>query len=380
MKRGCSQCGECLDVCPVFQEYKREEYSPKGKRVLMEGLPEAGTGAKQVSPELSWEKVKKLSRLCAGCGRCKRACARGLSTADLLADLRAAHPHWTQAAWELWIRRLGPLWPAVGVLASLLPHRGMPEPLQAALAPARALLNTRPFAPWIRLLPGEPEQSPSLALFAGCTANRVRKEWRTQAEELLRRCGYSLLEQEGFTCCGGSLYHAGRHEAARALREQNIAHWRELGRPRLVLFCASCHHSLMACAGDIMNKEEAAHWKDCLVPLSSLLAGARSEVLPAMPDQCGYHQPCHWDGADRDEAFLQGLFPGLFRGSGLCCGMGGILKMNEPGLSMRMATRCLSGFPPQIRDIVTGCSGCVLQLAAAAPSGLTVSHWLDRIM
>ena len=44
MKRGCTQCGDCLDVCLIFALYRREEYSPKGKRLLMEPLDGWGAG------------------------------------------------------------------------------------------------------------------------------------------------------------------------------------------------------------------------------------------------------------------------------------------------------------------------------------------------
>ena len=131
--RGCTQCGECLNVCPVFRQHWREEFSPKGKRLLAEPV-HGGEGT------FTWEEVFALARLCAGCGRCKQACARKLSTADLLADVRAAHPHWTQHLWELWIKHMGPLWPTLGFLSTLAPQALTPKMLESSLATAKALM------------------------------------------------------------------------------------------------------------------------------------------------------------------------------------------------------------------------------------------------
>ena len=69
----------------------------------------------------------------------------------------------------------------------------------------------------------------------------------------------------------------------------------------------------------------------------------------------------------------------MAKGTQLCCGMGGILKMSNPDLSMQIADTCLSGFPKDIHTILTGCSGCVMQLTAAAPEDVEVLHWLDIV-
>ncbi|MDL2210430.1 (Fe-S)-binding protein [Desulfovibrio sp. OttesenSCG-928-O18] len=373
MKRGCTQCGECLNVCPVFRQHHKEEFSPKGKRMLMEPVAQGG-GA------FSWQDVFELARLCAGCGRCKQACARKLSTADLLAEVRAAHPHWTQHLWELWIRRMGPLWPTVGFLATLAPHGLTPKMLESSLQTAKALVGEKHIAPWATVSPDSaraaaPEQ---VVLFSGCTAKNVRPQWSQKATDLLRAFGHTVCDASGFTCCGGTMHHAGQFAAMNAMREANVKAWRALGKPRVAVFCASCHHSLAAYAEGFLAGDEADEWKKSLVPLTALLGGAVAEPTGDAPQKYGYHQPCHWE-KDSDMPFLASILPGLAKGTGLCCGMGGILKMTDPDLSAAMAATCLQGFPKSVDSILTGCSGCALQLAASAQGGVTVRHWLDVV-
>ncbi|MDR1777846.1 MAG: (Fe-S)-binding protein [Desulfovibrio sp.] len=375
MKRGCTQCGECLNVCPVYQQYKREQYSPKGKRILMEPIDNGD------SP-LPWERVKFLSRLCAGCGRCKDVCARKLSTADLLADVRSTHPHWTQYMWELWISHMGPFWPALGFFASLTPDAVTPGPLRSSLAMAKALPAPKEGKPWVVLKknPAVTVDPTPVVVFAGCTANNARPLWRAKTEKLLKAWGYTALDSSSFVCCGGTLHHAGQYKAMHAMQEKNTAVWKELGRPRIAAFCASCHHSLAEYAEKVLQGEDAALWKKSLTPLSTLLAGAQAEITPDKPAEYGYHHPCHWGAnGDRDQPFLADIVPGLKKGADVCCGMGGVLKMTDPDLSMRMADACLASFPSSARDILTGCSGCAMQLSAAAPKGTSVHHWLDVV-
>ena len=59
--------------------------------------------------------------------------------------------------------------------------------------------------------------------------------------------------------------------------------------------------------------------------------------------------------------------------------MGGILKMSNPDLSADMARKCMQGFAPEVRQVITGCSGCVMQLASVAEENRQVRHWLDVV-
>ena len=376
MKRGCTQCGECLNVCPVYALYKREEYAPKGKRLLLEQIdPEYGGSPDSPMP---WEDVRELTRLCAGCERCERACARKLSTCELLAEARARNPHWTQTLWEMWIRRAGPLWPMAGKIAMLAPDSVIPGVLRSSVETARALVDLPPCEQWMNISPGLKVNGIRVALFSGCTAKNARPRWVARAEQLLSGWGYELVDASGFGCCGGTLHHAGQFAAQAEVREQNLELWRNMGKPYVASFCASCKHSLEGYTG-ALPEDEGKEWKQKCVGLASLLTDPLVRATGNAPAAVGYHQPCHWGTADPDLPLLKAGLPGLKKGSGLCCGMGGILKMTNPDLSADMAQKCMEGFAPDIRHIITGCSGCVMQLASAAGKNREVRHWLDVV-
>ena len=102
------------------------------------------------------------------------------------------------------------------------------------------------------------------------------------------------------------------------------------------------------------------------------------QIIPTgkAPATVGYHQPCHWGTADPDLPLLSAGLPGLKKGTGLCCGMGGILKMSNPDLSADMARKCLDGFAPEIRHIVTGCSAGVTAFCWVAARRCAGGNWL----
>lgn len=375
----CTQCGACLNECPVFRLRKSEEFSPKAKHlVIRKGWEDDGAW--------DWERMMALAGQCVCCERCKLVCARRLSVPQALAQARARHPRWQQYFWRHWIQHGGMLWSVASRMAPLVPNRILPNKIGIMHAAALAMKAPQRPPAWLRLLPS-PEvcKGKNYVIFGGCTATRLRPAWVEKAEAVLHRLGGAVLAQPGFVCCGGTYEHAGMLNSALEAAAKNVALWKKAGMPQVVVFCASCLHSLRHYAEmpGLMNGEESRRWKESLTPLSSLLADARVEPAPQAPTACAYHSPCHWGSRDEDMLWLKKVLPGLHKGGTPCCGFGGVLKMLDPELSRSLAQACWQGMaektsPPPVA--LTGCSGCIMQLNAHAPGGSVVHHWLDVLL
>ncbi|MFV0421174.1 (Fe-S)-binding protein [Oleidesulfovibrio sp.] len=191
-----------------------------------------------------------------------------------------------------------------------------------------------------------------------------------------------------------------------------------------------------ATCGKNQQHPSAQEWTESIIPLSKLLAGCILQPTQNAPDGFRYHQPCHAPRSnDPDISLLkvavlntpETTLHGITTRQ--CCGMGGVMQLAAPSLcgtvndacwaalnclqpaeshsenstyssassSDNMAEIPTSGLPEsqperaqQERDVnnrqnhtpspvLTGCSGCTLQLAGTAPDGVRVHHWLDII-
>ncbi|WP_462326286.1 (Fe-S)-binding protein [Desulfobaculum sp.] len=377
----CIQCGRCLEACPLVAATGREELGPRGKMLLLDRLAEA--------PETLTEKdAARLAGMCLTCGRCARACPQDVDVPAAVARVRAAHPGFARWLWKAWVGSARLTWPAAGGLGALLGRGESPRQGQVGRAVDRlaAMGTTGAVTPWI-----VPETPPACApgdkavLFPGCLAASVRRSWTATAEKLLRFAGVDAAHMPRWDCCGATLGHAGLPDAMQAARRRNVSQWRKAGRPLVVTFCASCHAGLAAYAADASlfdSEDEARNFSGAVTPLSALLAGAVFRETDDAPRRVAYHRPCHAPQDDPDAALLGAVTDGRLHRPDRpqCCGMGGVLQLAAPDLSATVADACwqdLAGEAPA--TVLTGCSGCVTQLAASAPDGVDVIHWLDAV-
>ena len=396
----CVLCGCCLEGCPLFAVTKREELSPRAKALLAgpskfaaANLPEGG---------LPQADVAALTGLCLACGRCEKLCPQGVKVPALMTAMRAAHPDFRQWLWKQWITRLGPFWSLAARGAAALPEAFAPASLGLALKGLKGLRPGAGLAPWLTFTEFPVENfrqthgDRPVAVFDGCVGSGPRKVWADTARQLLAGLGARLTDVR-FSCCGSTLGTAGLPAEQHDARRSNVAAWREAGRPLLVTYCATCRKGLAeylgAGGGLFADQAEQEQWRAAVVPLSALLLGAQAKAdstESGAPAVVGYHRPCHADLGDGlgdpDHTLLAALLGPRLRvaAKGGCCGFGGILQLSAPQLSEAVGRACWAGLEAvggQVAPgyVLSGCSGCVMQLSATAPAGASTGHWLEIV-
>lgn len=390
-ERDCVLCGCCLEGCPLFAATNREELSPRAKALL------AGP-SKFSAATLDDKAVAELAGLCLACGKCEALCPQGVSVPRLLARLRAEHPDFRQWLWKQWVTRLQPHWALAARGAALVPAALAPASLGLALKGLRGLRPGAALRPWLGITAfpaqafGQKHGGRPVALFDGCVGSGPRAIWADTARHLLRGLGATPVEA-GFSCCGSTLGAAGLPEDQASARRANVEAWRRSGRPLVATYCATCRKGLEQCAGTGLFSDagEEALWAASVVPLSGLLLGATAKAGRGAPAVVGWHRPCHADAADADFLLLQSLLGARLRSPARanCCGFGGILQLGAPQLSAQVGTACWGGLDaalgfsaaPEVVPgyVLSGCSGCVMQLGATAPAGARAGHWLEII-
>lgn len=374
----CILCGRCLEVCPLFSATGREELSPRAKFHLAQYVSE--------NPgELDRMAASKLAELCLSCGRCEKACPQELCAPHLAAELRAAHPDMKAWMWKKWIERGRILWPAAAALSGLAPQRLRSGGFKPAFDKLAAIRSPGIPEPWIRVREWDRSaEGESAVLFPGCVAGNVRRAWTRKAAAILKNLGYTVERAPKWECCACTLGHAGLKDAQTAMQKANIEAWRKAGRPRIVTFCATCRcglrsYSAVPSLGWEIGEDKL--WLDALVPLAGLWGETRFEDLPDKgPERLFYHTPCHGAGGGQDRKFLERAAGERLKKSSTdkCCGMGGVMQLSQADLTERVAADCWNFFRASPGDmLVTSCSGCVTQLAATAPDGVSVGHWLE---
>jgi len=392
-----------MSVCPVYLTTFREDDVARGKLALLESV-EAGT----MNRSQRFEQI--LSR-CLLCGACAEVCSNQVQTNRIMQAGRhrlfeLEKKDQAESALLKAVRE-GRLSAKVllkgGALLQALACRKIPESSGLHLRFPLSYFTGRrtvppivwkPFLDAFRLEPSAETDGPRIGLFVGCGVNYLFPGVAWALVGILKRLGATLVVPESQVCCGLPAYVSGNTETAQKLAKKNIEAFESLGVDTILSVCASCGSQLKTLPSlfpdDSASRDAASAIAKKHTDAMTFLVdhvGIQEylkSLRPAEPEErttlrVAYHDPCHLrigQGITEAPRKLLEALPGVelleTPHAGQCCGHGGDFNLSHFSLSMDILNRRVADFDKVQPDkIVTGCTGCLLQLTeGVSRSGL----------
>lgn len=329
-------CLACVKECVFLQKYR--------------SFPRAY--ARQVYNNMSIVKGQRLAnRLinsCTLCGQCTEICPERFSMAELCLSARqdmVERNYMPQSAYAFALEDME----SAAQAGFVLPDAARKTPAAFALFPGCQLPASRP------------EQTARLFAF-------MHPLWR-------ERGGLALMQN----CCGVPTHWAGQENLFRQHLDRLREEWKTLGRPHLLMACASCLKTFRDALPDI---PVSGLWEelDAAMP-GKIIPEQRETTLPSMltiHDPCAARNDKGWQLAVRSLARKHGLSvqePRLSGKTTACCGYGGGVWNAQPDMAEAMSAQraeALAG----AQGALVSCVMCRDRLAKFVPAW----HILDALI
>jgi Fe-S oxidoreductase len=330
----CTNCGECLRVCPIFPMTKYAEQGPEAViRKLMDLL--SGGDAS--------EEARDMVFSCTGqCRICGSACPEGLSLQPALMSAAAKLADAGKAPPES-IYQLTP------------GHR------HSFTRVFNALLSEPSEARWIDRVPDNPEPV-DVVFFAGCGLTGMPQTFLDAVEILDRMKVNFVALAGGDICCGATPILWGDLKAAQKIGQDFISAISAFSPKKAVFYCTGCHGMCLGMLPQITP-----------IPFeSSELTGFLAENIDRIPFKypidkaVTLHDSCSSASLGTFEATRKvlGAVPGVTlvemdhnRANALCCG--GVANYLRPDITEPIRRAPLKEAEATGADILaTLCTGC----------------------
>ena len=174
-------------------------------------------------------------------------------------------------------------------------------------------------------------------------------------------------------CCGNPYLLGGQKEKATEFARHNITEIQKLGIKELIISCAGCYRVFTEEYPQLLGKELPFKVISHMEYLRSLIKEKKIILSNKSPLKVTYKDPCelgrHCGVYDVARDLLSDL-PGVenremssHKKNALCCGSGGLIKVNHPSVANEIAVRLISQMEEQNVDLcVNACPSCLLNI------------------
>jgi len=404
----CVHCGFCLQTCPTYTLWGKEQDSPRGRIHLMNMAIEG-------EAELTELYVSHFDH-CLGCMACTTSCPSGLKYGKLIEAMRGqVERQYHRPLHERALRRM-----IAAVFSRPERMRKLVLPLRAyqrlglqKLARATGLTSLLPRslramelmlpdlshnAKSVTLpprIPAEGEKRRTVAMLTGCVQSVFMGQVNAATARVLAAEGCEVLVPPQQGCCGALMMDLGQERDALDSARKMIDLFEPLAVDTIVVNAAGCGHTLKdygyLLRDDPKYRDRAIAFSAKCKDVSEVMA----ELKPRAPRhpmalKVAFHDPCHLQHAqglrEQPRAMLRTI-PGLelleLSEAALCCGSAGLYGLVQSETAHQLGQRKVEKIiATSAEAVATGNPGCQLQIGALlneAGRPLPVLHYMELL-
>jgi len=382
----CMKCGNCMEVCPVYLEERKEGSVARGKIRLIDAV---------LNGDLEYtEGLADKLGLCLTCMACVAKCPCGVKVDKIIFGARAAivrnrglHPI-KKAIFSV-VKR--PKLFNLGMIAGSkfqglafkkhLSVTGAHPRFPFGLDMRRIIppLASKPLRSQLPEVIKVPNPVRKVAFFTGCSMNFLYDKAGMDVAEVLKRNNVEITVPKDQHCCGMPLLAHGDAETALEMAKSHVDIFSKLDVEHIITACGSCgttfqHHYVDMLKDDPGYAQKARKVAAKIIDISDYIVkviGLDESKLGALNMAVTYHDPCHLNrgmGVKDSPRTILNKIPGLkfveMKNADRCCGSAGSFSLTHYDLSMDIHRHKSDAIKATDADaVVTGCGACIMQLA-----------------
>lgn len=358
----CTQCGECLNKCPVQEVASNPAVSPPEKIRMFrefikatEGLKARLLGTDKISKELLEDFTKAIYE-CTTCGACGQACTVGIDTQRL----------WPMLRREMVQKGLGPIGP----------QAEMPEAIRKTGNPYSKPSEDR-FRPWFPDTVKLSEKA-EIGYYAGCTGAYEAQPMVKGDVLVLNAIGeqFTMLSHEKEVCCGFPLFITGQHDMLSDLVRELVEAYKAKRVKTLLCSCPCCVNIMAKDWPLFYGKELPFKIRHITQYVHDALLQGKLKITRGLPEKLIYHDPCYLSrgvGVMTEPRAILKSIPGAQllefdrnRLDSRCCGAGGAARKVFHENAVKMGRLTVSEAVQKRADkLILSCPACYAKVHEA---------------
>lgn len=350
----CSRCGECVDVCPVYDETGDKYTAPGFKIKKMRGMM-----TKKLVPfagKTDAESVKKVAKglyECTLCGRCWSVCPYSYDLVGL----------WEKSRESAFENGFG-LEPIVQMVDALDAEKNIFKRLHARRTD------------WTKGLNIPIKEKADTIYFVGCLLS-YRGQLKPAAKAtaaILNSAGedWTILGDE--VCCGAPLRFAGATKHQEELTRANVRAIESTGATKMVFSCPGCYRMFWQEYSKILGRRvKMVHMVELI---DSYIKSGKIQPKGRLEERITYHDPCELARLSNVIEEPRSVFKNIAsqfvelpqnKFNVKCCGGGGLFKAANTEKSLNIGRKRIEQAEKiNATTLTVACPSCYETLSQAA--------------